>query len=148
MDKAVDASGSAITNGEPMTASIKVEANNASNEQSGNIAQQQQPVPYSEKAEAEGTKSNKRKQTDTISVVWKYFEKIKVGSKLKKGKCLYYAKSIGAETRKHGTSSLRNHILQCMKNPMPKAARQKLLTFESVSAIETEGALSMGVIRA
>ena len=66
----MDASGSATAIEQPLTASVEVEANNASNEQSGNIAQQQQqPVPSSEQAEPQGTTSNKRKQPDTISVV-------------------------------------------------------------------------------
>ena len=61
MDKLVEASGNSTATSQPMTANIEVEAHNASKEQSGNIGQQQQSIPFSQQTEAEGTKSKKRK---------------------------------------------------------------------------------------
>ncbi|XP_019196619.1 PREDICTED: zinc finger BED domain-containing protein RICESLEEPER 3-like [Ipomoea nil] len=47
-----------------------------------------------------------------------------------KGKCIYCAKVYCCETKKHGTSSLRLHVVNCLKNPHSKETRQSLLTFQ------------------
>ena len=47
-----------------------------------------------------------------------------------KARCLYYAKKLEADTKRNGTSSIRNHMLSCTKNPNPKDIRQSLLTLQ------------------
>ena len=58
-----------------------------------------------------------------------------------RAKYIHCTKIFSAKTRKHGTSSLMNHIFTCMKNPHDKSTRQKLLIFS-----KNESALSVGVI--
>ncbi|XP_031106328.1 zinc finger BED domain-containing protein RICESLEEPER 2-like [Ipomoea triloba] len=56
-------------------------------------------------------------------------------------------KEIG-QSKKHGTSSLRNHIMACLKNPHSNDTRQSLLTFNAVSTSGTnapEGVLGTWV---
>ncbi|XP_019163062.1 PREDICTED: zinc finger BED domain-containing protein RICESLEEPER 3-like [Ipomoea nil] len=80
----------------------------------------------------------KRKELDSRSIVWEHFEKIKdVDNKVIKGKCLYYEKQYICETKKHGTSSLRNHMVSCLKNPHSKDTRLSLLTFNTLSTSES-----------
>ena len=67
---------------------------------------------------------------DKRSVVWEHFEPVLKDGIVVKGKCIYYATSVGAEFKKYGTSSMRNHVLNCSKNPTDKSSRQQLLTFE------------------
>ena len=76
------------------------------------------------------TKEKKRKDTsDFISKVWEHFEKILDDKgKLVKARCLYCAKKLEADTKRNGTSSIRNHMLRCTKNSNPKDIRQSLLT--------------------
>ncbi|XP_019156380.1 PREDICTED: zinc finger BED domain-containing protein RICESLEEPER 2-like [Ipomoea nil] len=74
----------------------------------------------------------KRKGVETTrSLVWDHFEKIKDSEGITiKGKCIYCAKVYACETKKHVTSSLRNHIVSCLKNPHSKETRQSMLTFQ------------------
>ncbi|XP_019179230.1 PREDICTED: zinc finger BED domain-containing protein RICESLEEPER 2-like [Ipomoea nil] len=80
----------------------------------------------------------KRKEIESRSIVWEHFEQIKdpETKKVLKGKCLYCAKEYFCETKKHGTSSLRNHMASCLKNPHSKDTRQSLLTFNTLSTSE------------
>ena len=55
-----------------------------------------------------------------------------------KARCIYCAKKINAHSKIHGTSSIRNHVLTCLKNPHDKNTRQKLLTFQPVNMVEVE----------
>ncbi|XP_019158830.1 PREDICTED: zinc finger BED domain-containing protein RICESLEEPER 2-like [Ipomoea nil] len=80
----------------------------------------------------------KRKELESRSIVWEHFEKIKDPETkiVIKSKCLYCAKEYFCETKKHGTSSLRNHMASCLKNPHSKDTRQSLLTFNTMSTSE------------
>ena len=92
-----DASGSSTAIGEPMTLNNEVEANNASHEQSISNAQQQS-VASSQQLDAQGTKSIKRKQTETRSPIWEHFEQIKEGDIMVRANYIYCVKIFGAET--------------------------------------------------
>ena len=84
---------------------------------------------------------------DKRSAVWEHFEPMLKDEKVVKGKCIYCATSIGAESKKHGTSSMRNHVLNCSKNPTDKSSRQQLLTFEPApNASATASESNMGVM--
>ena len=88
----------------------------------------------------------KRKETPRRSKAWEHFEEIKNSAGVVfQGRCLYYAKKIYCHSKIHGTSSLRNHVLTCMKNPHPKNTRQSLLTLLPVSNnVETKNNESQG----
>lgn len=67
------------------------------------------------------------------SPVWAHFEKIKdKDGKLIKAKCLYCPTTYMCQSKKHGTSSLRNHMLNCLKNPASIESRQSRLNFQPV----------------
>ncbi|XP_055961060.1 zinc finger BED domain-containing protein RICESLEEPER 2-like [Mercurialis annua] len=90
----------------------------------------------------------KRKQIPVRSKVWEHFERIvDEYGKLLMAKCLYCAKIYNSDTKVNGTSTLRAHILACLKNPHSKDTRQTLLTLQPVSAShdETEGKGNLGV---
>ncbi|XP_019160034.1 PREDICTED: zinc finger BED domain-containing protein RICESLEEPER 2-like [Ipomoea nil] len=90
--------------------------------------------------------NKKRKQVDSRSPMWDYFEKIKESNDvIVKGKCIYCAKIYQCESKKHGTSSLRNHMVSCLKNPHSKDTRQSLLTFQAVTSL-TSGQPTVGEI--
>ena len=61
---------------------------------------------------------------DKRSAVWEHFELVLKDEKVVKGKCIYCATSVGAESKKHGTSSIRNLVLNCSENPTDKSSRQ------------------------
>ncbi|XP_019196335.1 PREDICTED: zinc finger BED domain-containing protein RICESLEEPER 2-like [Ipomoea nil] len=76
----------------------------------------------------------KRKVVESRSPVWDHFEKIVDENNVTvEGKCIYCAKIYKCETKKHGTSSLRTHMFNCLKNPHSKDTRQSLLTFQAVT---------------
>ena len=67
--------------------------------------------------------------------MWEHFEQVKNDKgNMVKAKCLYYAKIFCCELKRYGTSSLRNHMLSCLKNPHSKDSRQSLLTFKPDNA--------------
>ena len=73
----------------------------------------------------------KNKDSDSRSKAWEHFEKIyDEQGKLVKARCIYCAKKLEADPKKNGTSSIRRHVLICMKNPNPKETRQTLLTLQ------------------
>ncbi|XP_031106294.1 zinc finger BED domain-containing protein RICESLEEPER 2-like [Ipomoea triloba] len=75
----------------------------------------------------------KRKQVEVRSKVWDHFQRLSdINDVITEAKCIYCAKIYKCQTKKHGTSSLRAHILSCMKNPHSKDTRQSLLTFQAV----------------
>ena len=90
----------------------------------------------------------KRKETPRRSKAWDHFEEIKNSAGVVfQGRCLYCAKKIYYHSKIHGTSSLRNHVRTCMKNPHPKNTRQSLLTLLPVSNnVEAENNESQGSI--
>ncbi|XP_019177604.1 PREDICTED: zinc finger BED domain-containing protein RICESLEEPER 2-like [Ipomoea nil] len=73
-----------------------------------NTSQSQQPLPP--------LVPKKRKVVETRSPVRDHFEKIK-GSEgiVVKGKCLYCVRVYCSESKKHGTSYLRLHVVNCLK---------------------------------
>ena len=60
---------------------------------------------------------------DKRSAAWDHFEPVKKDKKVVKGKCIYCVTAVSAESKKYGTSSLRNHMLNCTKNPTDKSIR-------------------------
>ncbi|XP_031099749.1 zinc finger BED domain-containing protein DAYSLEEPER-like [Ipomoea triloba] len=105
---------SGLSRSQPEVEAPAVETNNS---------QSQQPLPPSI--------LKKRKEVDTRSLVWDHFEKIKNNEDIViKAKCLYCLKMFACQSKKHGTSSMRNHILNCLKNPHSKDTRESLLTFQ------------------
>ena len=57
-----------------------------------------------------------------------------------KAKCIYCSAKFGTHSKIHGTSSIRNHMLACKKNPHNKDSRHALLTFKlDVEAFENVG---------
>ncbi|XP_019169717.1 PREDICTED: zinc finger BED domain-containing protein RICESLEEPER 2-like [Ipomoea nil] len=90
--------------------------------------------------------AKKRNQVASRSPVRDHFEAIKdTNNVVVKGKCIYCAKIYHCETKKHGTSSLRNHMFSCLKNPHSKETRQSLLTFQAVTSL-TDGQPTVGEI--
>ncbi|XP_031124229.1 zinc finger BED domain-containing protein RICESLEEPER 2-like [Ipomoea triloba] len=49
-------------------------------------------------------------------------------------------------SKKHGTSSLRHHMLNCLKNPHSKDVRQSLLTFQPVVSPSPETGVNVRVL--
>ena len=91
---------------------------------------QQNPPPALANVEAQqqqqvATKEKKRKDTSNFrSKAWEHFEKIfDDKGKLVKARCLYCAKKLEADPKRNGTSSIRNYMLRCRKNPNPKDIR-------------------------
>ncbi|XP_024972668.1 zinc finger BED domain-containing protein RICESLEEPER 2-like [Cynara cardunculus var. scolymus] len=50
-----------------------------------------------------------------------------------------------AEAKKHGTSSLNNHMKACLKNPHAKETKQSILAFQSAKFENSDGALTSWV---
>ncbi|XP_019168370.1 PREDICTED: zinc finger BED domain-containing protein RICESLEEPER 2-like [Ipomoea nil] len=107
--------------------------------------QSQQPLPP--------PVPKKRKDVESRAPCWDHFEKIKDSEGIViKGKCIYCAKVYCCETKKHGTSSLRLHVVNCLKNPHSKETKQSLLTFQPAPSSDgtqssegTEGVLGTWV---
>ncbi|XP_019165697.1 PREDICTED: zinc finger BED domain-containing protein RICESLEEPER 2-like [Ipomoea nil] len=107
--------------------------------------QSQQPLPP--------PVPKKRKEVESRAPCWDHFEKIKDSEGIViKGKCIYCAKVYCCESKKHETSSLRLHVVNCLKNPHSKETRQSLLTFQPApssagtqSSEGTEGVLGTWV---
>ena len=75
--------------------------------------------------------AKKRQETERTTACWKYFKRIKdEHGVIIKGKYIYCAKKINAHSKKHGTSSLKNHVLHCLKFPHSLDYRQSLLTLQ------------------
>ncbi|XP_031099798.1 zinc finger BED domain-containing protein RICESLEEPER 2-like [Ipomoea triloba] len=103
---------------------------------------QQQNVPP-----PQSVPSKKRKEVETRSPVWDHFEKVKDSSGVvMHARCIYCAKLYGGQSKKHGTSSLRHHMLNCLKNLHSKDVRQSLLTFQPVVSPSPETGVNVGVL--
>ena len=77
---------------------------------------QTQDQTQKESVDKPETEKKKRKGTELRSRVWEHFEQVKDDKgNVVKAKCLYYAKIFYCEPKRHGTSSLRNHMLSCLK---------------------------------
>ena len=92
---------------------------------------------------AKETESKKCKETETILAGWEYFERVKDKDSNSKAKCIYCSKKLGIDTCKHGTSSIRNHILSCKKIPHDMSTRQTLLAFQTIGSTDKEGVVGM-----
>ena len=102
MENPSDASGRSTATGDHVN---MVEASKNTQQQT-TASIEPQSVPATEQQAAK-----KRKQIESRSTVWKYFEPIKECERVVKGKCNYCAAKLGADSKIHGTSSLRNHVL-------------------------------------
>ena len=84
---------------------------------------------------------------DKRYAVWDHFEPVQKYEKVVKGKYIYCGTVVGVESKKYRTSFLRNYVLNCIKNPVDKSSRQKLLTFEHPpNAYATDSAFNLGVM--
>ena len=89
--------------------------------------------------------SKKRKEIESRSKVWDHFEKLQDASGVTvKGRCLYCARVFNAHAKRHGTSSLRNHMLNCMKNPYSKNIRKSLLILKPTDMVEASVTETVG----
>ncbi|XP_055961870.1 uncharacterized protein LOC130015546 [Mercurialis annua] len=78
--------------------------------------------------------TKKRKPIVRRSAVWDHFENIfDDDGRVVSAKCLYCAKVYQCHSKINGTSTLRAHMLACLKNPQSKQTRQTLLTLQTVN---------------
>ncbi|XP_050233262.1 zinc finger BED domain-containing protein RICESLEEPER 2-like [Mercurialis annua] len=97
-------------------------------------------------ATSEKNQPRKRKSTVSKSPVWEHFKKITdEDGRVTRASCLYCAKIFLCHSKFNGTSSLRAHMLACLKNPHSKDLRQKLLTLNPVKE-NIEGGDGMGTL--
>ena len=66
------------------------------------------------------------------SWVWEHMEKY-VDNGIKKARCKWCNKSLMANSKKHGTSSMASHLKGCKKGNMKIEKDQKLLNFQAAS---------------
>ena len=93
----------------------------------------QQPLVEAKKKPTAASK--KRKETEPRSKAWEYFKKIKDETNIVvQAKCIYYSKIFNCHLKRHDTSSIRNHMLNYLKNPHPK--EKKADTFNSSTFCE------------
>ena len=102
------------------------------------------------KVDSAFTKQNegaaKRKETESRSRAWEHFEKIKDDKGItQKAKCIYCYAKFGAHSKIHGTTSMRNRMLQYKKMPHSKDSRQALLTFKP-DVVEANGNEPVGIL--
>ena len=90
---------------------------------------------------------NKHKETERKSSAWKFFEPVRdTNGVVIKGKCLYCSKTYHAHSKIHGTS-LKNHVLHCMKISRNDNTRHALLTLNPASkGVEAQDANQSAVI--
>ncbi|KAH7663342.1 Tam3-transposase (Ac family) protein [Dioscorea alata] len=100
-----------------------VVSNSANGDAAGN-GQQHSTQTYA-------TSKAKRKQMNKRSDVWKHFTEVKDEKGAIRGKCNYCDKFLACDTKINGTTSLRNHMRSCMKNPTSIEARHKQLSLHS-----------------
>jgi hypothetical protein len=68
--------------------------------------------------EPELTKDGSRKEIAPRSDVWQHFIKIKDDKDIvRHAKCKYCHRNMKAEAGRHGTSSLKSHLVACKHNP-------------------------------
>ena len=118
---------------------MATEGGPASGIESDTGGEPQQPVEVEAQKQTQVPLNKKRKDTDTRSAAWKHYEKIfNEQGKLVNARCIYCAKIVAADPRINGTSSIRHHMLVCMKNPCPKDTRQSLLTLQPAVHSESD----------
>ena len=97
---------------------------------------EKQPVP----------EKKKRKVSESRAKCWEHFIKTTNEAGGKMAKCKYCGKSLCADPKLNGTSSLRSHVLKCMKMPHPKDTRQSLLTLTPASAVDDSQSDQLGML--
>ncbi|KAH7667126.1 Tam3-transposase (Ac family) protein [Dioscorea alata] len=100
--------------------------NNLNQSQPDWSAESPTPDPVPNSADSGGGESKKRGPYKKRSLVWPHFKERYEG-KLRYGECIYCEKRIAADGRTNGTTSLRNHITRCAKNPNNKNNNQATL---------------------
>ncbi|XP_055961833.1 zinc finger BED domain-containing protein RICESLEEPER 1-like [Mercurialis annua] len=84
--------------------------------------------------------AKKRKPIVRRSAVWDHFESIyDDDGRVVSAKCLYCARVYQCHSKTNGTSTLRAHMLACLKNPQSKQTRQTLLTLQNVNCNAIDG---------
>ncbi|WOL20604.1 zinc finger BED domain-containing protein RICESLEEPER 2-like [Canna indica] len=96
----------------------------------------------SSKADEVETLVPKKKASSKRSVVWTHFEEIYDVQGVRKGKCLYCAREFYRGVKKHGTTSLHNHLNNCKKHLYSVETRQKQLSLQSSIGGDNMGVLS------
>ena len=80
-------------------------------------ASQSQDV-IAKQEDPELTKDGSRKEIAPRSDVWQHFIKIKDDKDIvRHAKCKYCHRNMKAEAGRHGTSSLKRHLVACKRNP-------------------------------
>ncbi|XP_050231416.1 zinc finger BED domain-containing protein RICESLEEPER 2-like [Mercurialis annua] len=103
--------------------------------------QVQGPQPQPEAANA-----RKRKPMHKRSVVWEHYESVNDDmGRVVSAKCLYCARVYECHSKRNGTSTLRAHMLACLKNPNSKHTRQALLTMPNVQHVNDGNLVNVGV---
>ena len=92
--------------------------------QNASVANEKQPEPA----------KKKRKAVESRAKCWDHFDKMKDEAGGPTTKCKYCGKIFCADSKKkNGTSSLKNHVLNCKKMPHSLDSRQSLLTLSPAS---------------
>ncbi|XP_050232973.1 zinc finger BED domain-containing protein RICESLEEPER 3-like [Mercurialis annua] len=98
------------------------------------------PVPAAAHAPAEVTGVREKKPMVTRSHVWEHYERVyDEYGRVMSAKCLYCARVYQCHSKLDGTSTLRAHMLACLKNPHAKHTRQTLLTLTLVAPVCSAG---------
>ena len=66
-----------------------------------------------EKTEEEGKCTKKRKKARQVSPVWQHFTR---DEKTKRATCKHCGVTYAADSKKNGTSTMKNHIESCLMN--------------------------------
>ncbi|XP_050212795.1 zinc finger BED domain-containing protein RICESLEEPER 2-like [Mercurialis annua] len=117
------------------------EKNNADQLENDGVEGSAQPVQADTGTEnAKILQGKKRKQIVSRSIVWDHFKRITDDDgKVISAKCLYCAKIYQSSTKLNGTSTLRAHMLACLKNPQSRDTRQALLTLQTTMNVPDVG---------
>ncbi|KAJ9566443.1 hypothetical protein OSB04_002409 [Centaurea solstitialis] len=98
-------------------------------EYSQNTSQQPSSQPNHIVTQSE-SQPKKQKATETRSVVWEHLEKIFNDDRIIiKGMCLNCLGEYVAQSKRHGTTTLRNHIGACLKIHMLRKRNRQCLLF-------------------
>ncbi|KAG8633913.1 hypothetical protein MANES_18G145766v8 [Manihot esculenta] len=73
------------------------------------------------------------------STVWDHFTKFVDNTGTQKGKCNYCDKKFFSDPKKNGTTSLRNHMFVCIKNPHSMTTRQFQLSLQPTCSTQEGG---------
>ncbi|XP_021600728.1 zinc finger BED domain-containing protein RICESLEEPER 3-like [Manihot esculenta] len=99
----------------------------------------QPPITSSQTEVEEATSKTKRKSMKPRSSVWDHFTKFVDNTGTQKGKCNYCDKEFFCDPKKNGTTSLRNHMFACIKNPHSMTTRQSQLSLQPTCSTQEGG---------